>query len=462
MVEVSGETRDKNELAPGFVINERYAIRGTLGHGGFGRVYLAHDNEMEREVAIKVLEVGWLASNAQPVDTMLVRFRREAMIAGKIRHHAVVEVYDVGVLKQYDDNPYMIMELLEGKDLEKLLEESGAVAAQRILPLFYDVLDGLAQVHAMGIVHKDLKPANLFLSTGANGHERLKIVDFGVARILEGATTRLTKTGQVLGTPQYMAPEYFELGDVTPAVDVYQMGLILVEMLGGKPVVSGETPRKCLLNHVQGLLTAPAGLLASPLGPVIQRALLKDPAKRYQDAAEFAAALRQVEPTQVATFMSQKRHLTLAPVHMPLTELRHVLGSGAQFTFQPEQPAAAPASTAFVVSGKPIPRILVIGALAATAAMAMLIVTVGIALLVLSSSSDSSPDQRSVRIDTIPSGAVIFNDSKRVGTAPVTIPIEDYREVRLKISARHRGYQEGVLEIRGRTGVNVEIKLVAE
>jgi len=163
-------------------------------------------------------------------------------------------------------------------------------------------LGALGEAHQAGIVHKDIKPTNLFLADPGTRKETLKLVDFGIAHIAQTEDeNRLTKTGYMLGTPQYMAPEYVEEQQVSPALDVYQMGLLLVELLGGRPVVQEVNPWKCALMHVSRELSVPVQLLSSPLGPVLEKALALKPEDRYPTATEFADALELVDVTQVPT-----------------------------------------------------------------------------------------------------------------------------------------------------------------
>ncbi|MFU8802352.1 MAG: protein kinase domain-containing protein [Bradymonadaceae bacterium] len=169
----------------------------------------------------------------------------------------------------------------------------------RALPLFCDALEALGEAHALAIIHKDLKPSNLFLSRSGSGRESLQIVDFGIAHMAEKNEARLTATGYMLGTPQYMAPEYVHAQAVSAALDVYQMGLILVETLAGRPVVDHESPWRCAIMHASRDLSIPKSLLDGPAGPVLDKALAFEPTERYANAAAFAEALRKIDPATV-------------------------------------------------------------------------------------------------------------------------------------------------------------------
>ncbi len=286
-------------VTPGMRIQNRYEVKSLLGKGGFASVFRAYDVEIERPVAIKVLNLAALLAGDADPQVMLERFRREAKLAARITHPSVVQIHDFGVLEGMD-NPYIIMEVLEGHDLEEELEEKGPLDPRRVLPLFVDALEALGEAHGLDIIHKDLKPSNLFIANPGERRETMKVVDFGIAYIGDDTSDkRLTKTGFMLGTPQYMAPEYVEEQYVSPALDVYQMGLILVEMLAGRAVVDDTNMWKCAMRHVGRELSVPELLLDSPLGPVIERALAADPQDRYGDAGEFAAALESLDHDEI-------------------------------------------------------------------------------------------------------------------------------------------------------------------
>lgn len=282
----------------GAVVNDRYELTEQIGVGGFATVYRAMDRFIEREVAVKILNLAVLSLPEDTVDTVLKRFRREAKLAARIRHPCVVQIFDFGLLEDGAE-PYMVMELLEGHDLEEELNKNGLMEPERALPLFIECLEALGEAHDLGIVHKDLKPSNLFLTGDRKRRENLRIVDFGIAHIGEDSGSRLTQTGYMLGTPQYMAPEYLHDQTISPPLDVYQMGLILVEVLTGRPVVDNQNPWTCALMHVSRDLIVPTSLMNSPLGPIIDRALAVDPNDRYPDGRAFAEALTTLDASSL-------------------------------------------------------------------------------------------------------------------------------------------------------------------
>src|SRR5690554_935672 len=292
------------EIKKGSVVAARYIVEGELGTGGFATVFSAFDREIERKVAIKVLNLAAMAgSQNNDVQPFLERFRREARLAARIRHGNVVEIYDFGVLGS-QSNPYMVMEMLDGHDLHDEIKKNGGMQPTRALPLFQGALEALGEAHQLGIVHKDLKPANLFINRPGTRRELLKVVDFGIAHIGESNESRMTQTGAMFGTPQYLPPEYIQTQVVTPGMDVYQMGLILVEMLTGRSVVDEDNPWQCAVKHVTREFDIPVELLDGTLGPILRRALEYEPADRYKDAAQFGDALSTIDPTSIGDIRS--------------------------------------------------------------------------------------------------------------------------------------------------------------
>lgn len=300
-------------LQQGAVVDGRYRLGRCIGRGGFARVFESEHLGLGRPAAVKVLEVPSRRAEAQ---LFVERFLREARLIARLKHPNVVSVYDFGV-HEATGQPYLAMELLQGHDLERELGSHGVLLPARAQRLFLGALDALRAAHAAGVVHKDLKPSNLFIADPHTSEERLVLLDFGIALALDN-DARITQAGGFTGTPAYVAPEYARHLQVSPAVDVYQMGLILSEALSGVPCVIGETSVQIILAHCSGQITIPDQVGASPFGPLVRRATALDPSARYHDGGDFAAALAQVAADDLPS-LSASRART-APARDTLVE----------------------------------------------------------------------------------------------------------------------------------------------
>lgn len=291
-------------LPVGTVVDGRYEILAFMGQGGFARVYKARHVHMDDVVALKVL-------NSPPEDSPEAfeeRFLLEAQIAASLKHPNIVAIRDFG-FTDVGRRPYIAMELLTGHDLEEEISERGPMEVQRVQRLMVPCLEAIGQGHAKGIIHKDLKPANLFICDPDTDAERLVVLDFGVARLDSDEGKKMTKTGTFTGTPQYLSPEYIIDQTVTPALDVYQLGLILAEMLSGKAAVPHTSPYTCLMAHCSGDLDIPVFIRRGPLGQVLDGALVLDHGDRFNTATAFRDALAAVDleaPSATATAADQR------------------------------------------------------------------------------------------------------------------------------------------------------------
>ena len=273
-------------LPVGLTIDDRYEILGVIGEGGFATVYYAHDLSIDREVAIKVMDMKKGVS-----ESYVKRFFREAKAAAKIHHNNVVAIYDFGHIEA-TGQPFITMEFLRGHTLNEELANKGPLSPRRVFKLFRPVIEALSIGHQLGIIHKDLKPENLYLVDPNGPRETMKVLDFGVAR-LQNEATKLTNDGQLLGTPRYLAPEYIQSQTVSPAIDVYQMALIMSESLCGIPAVSGEFYQVMML-HCSGQLKIASFLLEGEVGNVFRKALSVDPQERYPNCDAFGQALDSI------------------------------------------------------------------------------------------------------------------------------------------------------------------------
>jgi serine/threonine protein kinase len=259
----------------------RFEIRGELGRGAQSVVYLAWDPQLQREVAIKTLH--FTRADAARNAVLL----EEARTAGRFRHPHVVPIFDAG---EQDGDPYLVFERVDGRNLAEVLKVEGPLSPVKAATLMSQVADALAQAHAQGIIHRDLKPSNILIDA-RDGAPR--VMDFGIAtHVAEGMPDAGAKTGGLTGTPAYLAPEYITLQRVSPQVDVFAAGLVLLEMLTGKRVFDGNAVESILYR----IATEPVALPATPpidprLGGIILKACALDPAQRYASARELCDAL---------------------------------------------------------------------------------------------------------------------------------------------------------------------------
>ncbi|MEU6588628.1 protein kinase [Streptomyces sp. NPDC046881] len=266
----------------GLVGDGRYRLTHRLGRGGMAEVFAAEDVRLGRTVAVKLLRAD-LAED--PVSK--ARFTREAQSVAGLNHHAIVAVYDSGEdVVGGQSVPYIVMELVEGRTIRDLLLNAEAPGPEQALIIVSGVLEALAYSHQHGIVHRDIKPANVIIThSGA-----VKVMDFGIARALHGASTTMTQTGMVMGTPQYLSPEQALGKAVDHRSDLYATGCLLYELLSLRPPFTGETPLSVVYQHVQDIPTPPSEVSEGcppELDGLVMRSLAKDPDDRFQTAEEM-------------------------------------------------------------------------------------------------------------------------------------------------------------------------------
>jgi len=265
----------------------RYRIERLLGSGSMGNVYLAHDADLDRPVAVKTLRD--LALDAEMRDVFLSRFQNEARAAARLHHPNIVQIFDVG-----DDpriGPYLVFEYVRGHTLKQELRKGGPLARDQLLELAQQVADALATAHLAGVIHRDLKPENLLITE--NGH--VKLADFGIARI---PNADLTKEGQFLGTPCYAAPETLRSGEYSEQSDLFSFGAVIYEAACGERAFPGTEAMAVAHKVMSGDPVPPSeanrgAAIPTTVDAAILRALRKSPADRYASARTFVSALRQ-------------------------------------------------------------------------------------------------------------------------------------------------------------------------
>ncbi|MFP5297813.1 MAG: protein kinase domain-containing protein [Actinomycetota bacterium] len=261
------------------IIADRYRLDGLIARGGMGVVYRGEDTRLERPVAVKLLGDGFV-EEALAVE----RFKREARAAARLNHPNIANVYDYGIA---DGSHYIVMELLPGPSLAEQLR-TGPLDPDTAARIALQIAEALEVAHANGLIHRDIKPANVVFCA----EDRIKVTDFGIAKLDD--QTRLTSTGGLFGTPQYVSPEQMAGQPATVRSDVYSLGVVLFEMLTGTPPFSGDNAVAVAMKHLSEDIPRPSTRssgIPPELDAVVERATARDPNDRYRDASGMAAAL---------------------------------------------------------------------------------------------------------------------------------------------------------------------------
>ena len=283
------KSRDGGSGIIGSIIADRYLVLSKLGEGGMGRVYLAEHVKMGRKSAVKVMNPGTV-NDADAIS----RFNREAANASRISHQHVAQVYDFG--ETSDGLIYLAMEYVEGEKLTDILARDGALPPERAGEIVRQVAEALSVAHDMGIVHRDLKPDNIMLAKFRDGSDCVKVVDFGIAKAAGVEAQKVTKTGLVIGTPEYMSPEQIAGDPLDGRSDIYSLGLVAFNMLTGRLPFPSKTAQESVIMR----LTEPPMRLGQmrpqiawtpAVQAVMDKALQRDAALRYSSANEFGRAL---------------------------------------------------------------------------------------------------------------------------------------------------------------------------
>jgi serine/threonine-protein kinase len=298
------------------LLSDRYELGEVLGYGGMSEVHRGLDTRLGRDVAIKVLRAD-LARDPQ----FQMRFRREAQNSAALNHPAIVAVYDTGeVAGEMGPLPYIVMEFVDGQTLREIVKTTGPMTQQKVIEVMADVCAALDFSHKHGIIHRDVKPANVMINRAG----AVKVMDFGIARAM-GEGQNVTQTAAVIGTAQYLSPEQAKGEAVDARSDVYAAGCVLFELLTGEPPFTGDTPVAVAYQHVREDPKAPSQVNPSippALDSVILKALAKAPINRYQSAAELRADLVRVRAGQTP----------MAPMVMSDDERTAMLAAGGPAT----------------------------------------------------------------------------------------------------------------------------------
>lgn len=456
------------ESLVGVVVNGKFRVTGVVASGGMGKIYRAEQIPLGRPVAIKVLHPKYTRSEQDPAFQK--RFFLEASILSRLQHPNIVTVFDYGRIENLSDEAYfMAMEFLPGETLHRRLKSHGPLPAQAAIALVRQVARGLREAHRNGVVHRDLKPSNIMLVPEDDGAENLKILDFGLVKVLSDDSEELTKEGSFLGSPRYMSPEQIAHGRVDHRTDIYSLGVIFYQCLTGRTPFEAENSVHILMAHLHQPVPAMREKTDLAVPEVLERFVLrcldKQPEGRPSGMDEFLRGLRECEvslglatgpaPTtgafagpQMASAMAQMlRESQPSHPHDP-SGSGHRTGSGQllgpsisqvshvgsiPLAMMPVQPSPAPAASK-------APYILV------GVAMVVLGVVAAAALsgqrrgdsAAQSASAEGAPREYQLVIDANVQGAQVFENEALLGQTPLSVLVDN-------VAARTRGRR---LEVR--------------
>jgi serine/threonine protein kinase len=361
------------ELQPGYLLAGRYRLEEPLGSGGHAYVYSARQEGLDRKVAVKLLKSApGLNEDALPphkVEVLVKRFEQEAKLISQLRDPGTITMYDYGATD--DGLLYMVVEFIEGDSLKELQRMLGAMQPNRVVKILEQLLYSLQEAHALGVLHRDIKPDNIMLFTHLGRRDQVKLLDFGIAKMVNSDSDGdLTAEGSVVGTPRYIAPERIRGADLTPAADLYSLGLVAYEMLTGERVMAGLKGMRALQSQLSDpSIKLPPNLdIPHNLRRIIDRMMEKDPTKRYQLAEhiirdlEFwkeAGALPSETPSGQFDAHTPQAHVETSSTEAPTRKLGAVNNTTdptppqQNFPYRPTQEHTERLPNAFAQTRKP-------------------------------------------------------------------------------------------------------------
>jgi serine/threonine-protein kinase len=478
--------RPENDALLGVVLNGKFRIDRIVASGGMGRIYQGEQIPLGRSVAVKVLHSKYTSSQEDPAFQK--RFFLEASILSKLQHPNIVTVFDYGRIEGLDDESYfMAMEFLAGETLHRRLKAMGAMSPVEAIGFARQIARGLREAHRQGVVHRDLKPSNIMLVPEEDGAEIVKILDFGLVKVLADDSEELTKEGSFLGSPRYMSPEQIAHGKVDHRTDIYSLGVIFYQCLCGRTPFENENSVHTLMAHLQ--LPIPPMRERNPsvdVAPVLEaftlRCLEKDPASRPATMDELLRGLRECEQalglaagSTTGSQGSGSFSSASAPPPLPVSgshnaaeltgagaRASHIIGVGSTLSVTP-QPAAIEAPTARSNRG----MLLALVAVAVLAAALAALAAIGRA-----STSSPPPPATAPLTPTAPStyrlviessveGAQVYEGGALLGATPLTVVVDNVavrREPRRFVVMRD-GY--GPFEVSAAASEEASMRVVA-
>ena len=412
--------RDKDGLV-GRTVNDKYRVTGVIARGGMGVVYRAEQLPLGRAVALKLIHTDLDESN--PDSDFQRRFFLEAASCAKLSHPNIVVIYDYGQLELTSgrSSAYMAMELLEGRTLSEAIKRDGRFTFGRALTIAREVTRALREAHGQGMVHRDLKPTNVMVHRTTDG-ESVKVLDFGLVKLLHDDAPEQTREGVFMGSPKYMAPEQINCEPVDARVDLYALGVLLYQMLTGRVPFEGETQIQTLMAHVHDPVPPLPPEVPIAVQQIVMRCLEKDREARFDSADDLVMAIDVAFATLGADAGRAVTGEKPAPVQEGDTALSHDAGPTLATLTEVPIETAVPASTSK-------PGSLRWWVLSVAAALVL-----GAAIFFAASRVPSTPEAPpiseapeapeaafTVFIDSIPAGAEVFRGQERVGVTPTFV-----------------------------------------
>lgn len=353
------EAEQGERLRLGHVLGSYRLVR-KLGEGGVGTVYEGEHVRLGRRMALKVLHPETASAE------VIVRFYNEARAVNQIRHPNIVDVEDFVTAETGEH--YLIMELLQGEDLRTVLTRNGVLDPAMVSKIGEEIASAIGAIHSVGIIHRDIKPDNIYLVRKPDGSQTAKLIDFGIAKFLT-SQEGMTREGMTLGTPEYMAPEQIlSSGKPGPGADIYSLGMMLYECVAGAPAFTATTTAAILRGHISEPVVPPSHRRGEAIPPVLEAAILrcleKEPQNRFRSGDELAAALRADRAVELVTprfephrVQRKSRLLQSVPAFamMAAAAVIHFLPHAPQASASPEPPPPQPAIVAPAPAPEPPP-----------------------------------------------------------------------------------------------------------
>ncbi len=451
----------------GTTLDSRYSIEKKIGEGGMGVVYLATHAVIGKKHAIKVLR-GELSSESEVAE----RFTQEARAAAAIGNEHIIEITDFGQLP--DGSAYFVMEFLDGKDLQTVMEEDPKMDNARVMHIMAQCCDALSAAHNIEIVHRDLKPENIILIERAGDPDFVKILDFGIAKVAR-ETGRLTRTGVIFGTPQYMSPEQAAGTNIDARTDVYSLGIIMYEMLSGHVPFEADTFMGVLTKHLYEEPIPPRRLVppvevSQSTESVVLKAMAKKPEKRYQSMVDFREDVLALKEGRTPAIVSdQMRTTSMSTVPPPSPTA--IVGQAAEMSdIRDHLGPKKKRWPIFAGIGAAVAAIAVVGVVLGTGggdgkkaeaqpANKAVVPVVAAQPPPEDKQEEKAPEESLVKISSKPVGASLYQNGVLIGQVPVDVPKPASGKPGVQYQLRLGGFDNLDIMITGRTPEEFNVAL---